>query len=282
MFHVEQLKNNQVKDFLVTGEKFSLVIDDEVPGMLRTMPRPFSTELDKYYDSKEYISHTDGENSFFEILYQRVKKYNLAYKKNIVFSTQKPKTALDYGCGTGDFVELLLNNGVQAFGYEPNSNAVRLAKPKIGDNLLIESEVFTKKYDVITLWHVLEHIPNYDLILSELLKCLNPGGRIILALPNHKSYDAHFYKNYWAAYDVPRHLWHFSPTSIKYLAKKFGMIIEQVKPMYFDAFYVSLLSEKYKQNTFGILRAPLVAMYSNFKAMFTKQYSSLIYVMKKK
>uniref|UniRef100_UPI0039A4582E class I SAM-dependent methyltransferase n=1 Tax=Ornithobacterium rhinotracheale TaxID=28251 RepID=UPI0039A4582E len=278
---MERLKNNQVKDFLVTGEKFSLVVDDEVPGMLRTMPRPFPSELGKYYDSKEYISHTDGQNNLLEFLYRRVKKYNLSYKKNLAFEPQKPHKALDYGCGTGDFVHLLLQNQVQAFGYEPNEKASQLARHKIGKHLLSENEVFSQKYDLITLWHVLEHIPNYDLIFSELLKTLNPNGRIIVALPNHKSYDAQFYKNYWAAYDAPRHLWHFSPASVQFLAKKFGTIIERVCPMYFDAFYVSLLSEKYKQNPLGIIRAPLVAAYSNLKAIFTKQYSSLIYVMRK-
>ncbi|MBV7441898.1 class I SAM-dependent methyltransferase [Weeksellaceae bacterium TAE3-ERU29] len=280
MFHVEQLNKNKVKDFLVTGEEFSLVIDAEVPGMLKTTPKPFTNELSKYYDSKEYISHTDSNKTFIDSLYQKVKQYNLKYKKNIITKSFQPKNVLDYGCGTGSFVEYLNQNGIKAFGYEPNENALELAKNKIGDNLLNEDEVFAKKYDVITLWHVLEHIPNYDLILKSLIECLTPNGKLIIAIPNYKSYDAKFYKNYWAAYDVPRHLWHFSKESIKYIAKDFGMIIDNIKPMYFDAFYVSLLSEKYKgNNSLGFLRAFMIGAYSNFRALFNNQYSSLIYVL---
>ena len=280
MFHVEQLGKNKVKDFLVTGEEFSLVIDSEVPEMLKTMPKPFTNELSKYYDSKEYISHTDSKKTFLDTIYQKVKRYNLKYKKDIITKSFQPKTVLDYGCGTGSFVEYLNQNNINAFGYEPNEKALELAKNKIGKNLLNEDEVFTKKYDVITLWHVLEHIPNYDLILKSLIECLNPNGKLIIAVPNYKSYDAKFYKNYWAAYDVPRHLWHFSKKSIKYIANNFGMVIDKVKPMYFDAFYVSLLSEKYKgNNSLGLIRAFIIGAYSNFRALFNNQYSSLIYIL---
>ena len=280
MFHVEQLGKNKVKDFLVTGEEFSLVIDSEVPEMLKTMPKPFTNELSKYYDSKEYISHTDSKKTFLDTIYQKVKRYNLKYKKDIITKSFQPKTVLDYGCGTGSFVEYLNQNNINAFGYEPNENALELAKNKIGEKLLNEDEVFTKKYDVITLWHVLEHIPNYDLILKSLIDCLNPNGQLIIAVPNYKSYDAKFYKNYWAAYDVPRHLWHFSKKSIKYIANNFGMVIDKVKPMYFDAFYVSLLSEKYKgNNSLGLIRAFIIGAYSNFRALFNNQYSSLIYIL---
>ena len=128
MFHVEQLGKNKVKDFLVTGEEFSLVIDSEVPEMLKTMPKPFTNELSKYYDSKEYISHTDSKKTFLDTIYQKVKRYNLKYKKDIITKSFQPKTVLDYGCGTGSFVEYLNQNNINAFGYEPNENALELAK----------------------------------------------------------------------------------------------------------------------------------------------------------
>lgn len=278
---MEHLAKNKVKDFLVTGEEFSLVLDSEIPEMLRTMPRPFPHELHKYYESSAYISHTDAERNFTEKIYQKVKKYNLAYKKKLL-SRFSPTSVLDYGCGTGSFVAYLHTSGISAYGYEPHDNAINIAKQKLRNSLLTREEAFSKKYDIITLWHVLEHIPNYDLILSELKKCLTPGGRIIIAVPNYHSYDAKFYKNYWAAYDVPRHLWHFTSKSIQSIAKKFGTIIEYTMPMYFDAFYVSLLSEKYKgtNKVLAFLRAMLIGGVSNTKAIFSGQYSSIIYVLK--
>lgn len=268
---------NKLIDLLVSGEEFSLVIDSEVPGMLKTTPRPSINDLWKYYDSDAYISHTDSRQSLMDKIYQRVKTYNANYKRKIISKHGHVGKFLDYGSGTGDFVERLTKHGIDAYAYEPNEKASSLAKNKLDGRLLSDSEVFTNKYDVICLWHVLEHIPNYTQILESLIEQLNPNGKLYIAVPNYTSFDASFYKKNWAAYDVPRHLWHFSPEAIRFIFKNFGMIIESKYPMYFDAFYISLMSEKYMGNKWGIVRAPMVGVLSNLLALKTGNYSSIIY-----
>jgi 2-polyprenyl-3-methyl-5-hydroxy-6-metoxy-1,4-benzoquinol methylase len=139
-----------------------------------------------------------------------------------------------------------------------------------------------KSFEVITLWHVLEHLPNLNSSMSQFFKLLKDTGTLVIAVPNINSYDAKKYQQYWAAYDVPRHLWHFSPNTVSLLAEQCGFQIIDIKPMPFDAFYVSMLSEKYKNKKFATLRGLYRGLLSCFICLFNKKKSSsLIYVMKK-
>lgn len=269
----------KVKDHFLTQEEFELKVE-EATGILYTSPTP--TDLDKYYQSENYISHTDGNKSLFEKLYQLAKYFNLNAKYNVVKQSSSGKKILDYGCGVGDFLDFVRQKNYQIEGFEPNENALKIAQSKLGDVVNNQSILDrNQNYDIITLWHVLEHIPNRDEIFQSLIDHLYPNGTLIVAVPNHLSHDAQYYGEHWAAYDVPRHLWHFNPESMKTYVERFGMKIESIQPQYLDSFYVGILSEKYKNQSMPLLKGVLRGLISNLKAMKTQQFSSLIYIIKR-
>ena len=268
------------KDFLVSGESFDLVYDRE-RELLRTDPQPNLNELGKYYESQDYISHTDKKQGLLSGLYQLVKKWSLRKKTNLIFNQNSGVgSLLDVGAGTGDFLKLAKERGWEVHGMEPNENASSLALQKgitLKDSL---NEFKGDQFDVITLWHVLEHIPNLEETVQLLTDLVKVNGTLIIAVPNFKSFDAEHYGKYWAAYDVPRHLWHFSKTSMEKLFSR-DFRLEKIEPMIFDSFYVSLLSEKYKKGNSFSLNAFWIGFKSNWKANTSKEYSSHIYFLKK-
>ena len=281
--HTIQQKKITCKDYTVSNKNFELIYNSELE-MLETFPQPKGDELASYYESPDYISHTDAKESIIDKVYQLVKKYTLQQKLNLInsFNTQN-KTLLDIGCGTGDFLINCKKNGWSVVGVEPNVNAQKIINSKLEDSSFVFTnidDVIDQRFDIITLWHVLEHVPNLDDYISSLKKILKPNGVLVIAVPNYKSYDAFYYQQFWAAYDVPRHLWHFSKKSIQLLFSKQEMIVSKIKPMMFDSFYVSLLSEKYKSGNSNFLKAFCVGFISNLKALGNNEYSSLIYIIK--
>jgi 2-polyprenyl-3-methyl-5-hydroxy-6-metoxy-1,4-benzoquinol methylase len=249
--------------------------------MLITSPKPATENLSKYYESEEYISHTDSKKGIVSYLYQTVKKRALQKKVALINSLNNGAgTLLDIGAGTGDFLKQAKEVNWKVSGVEPNEGAKKLAEEK-GINLQESiNDLNGKTFDVITMWHVLEHVPNLEETISTIEKLLKPGGTLIIAVPNYKSFDANHYKEHWAAYDVPRHLWHFSQTSMQKLFSK-NLQLLKTKPMIFDSFYVSLLSEKNKTGKQNLIKAFFVGLKSNLSAWKTKEYSSLIYCFKK-
>jgi len=272
-----------VKDHSVSKEVFQLVYNEDYK-MLETFPRPNIDNLPKYYQSKDYISHTDSKRNLFERAYQFIKQISLKRKLKLINAYPSSKMKLlDIGCGTGDFLLIAQNNKWDITGLEPNEKARAIANKKTNNKVFdIDDLVKLKKgsFQIITLWHVLEHIHDLNQHIKTLKDLLKQDGAIIIAVPNYKSFDANYYKEFWAAYDVPRHLWHFSQDSIKILFQHFEMNVEKIKPMFFDAFYVSLLSEKYKRKKMNAFMAILIGAYSNLKAIKTKEYSSLLYVIR--
>ena len=270
----------KTKDFSVSGEAFELYRDEGL-DMLVTKPQP--QNLGPYYESEDYISHTDAKSTLTDRLYQLVKAKNLKDKVQLIENQYvKSKSLLDLGAGTGDFLITAQNSGFRVTGIEPNAKARKLAEQK-GVHLLESlKEVSGQKFQAITLWHVLEHLPNLEEQITTLANLLEEDGVLVIAVPNFKSFDAKHYKSYWAAFDVPRHLWHFSRTSIAKLFAPHQMEVVKIKPMWFDAFYVSMLSEKYKGNKLYLISAFFVGLWSNFRAIFTKEHSSLIYILKRK
>ena len=272
-----------VKDYSVSGEEFQLIHNTEF-DYLETTPKPSEKTLPSYYKSEDYISHTNSKRNAFEKIYHSVRKIALNKKLKLINSfNSEEKTLLDIGCGTGAFLKVAKDNGWVVTGVEPDRDARTIANA-ITENAVHNteklSELKNQCFDVITLWHVLEHLPNLEEQVSLLKRLLKPGGTLIIAVPNYKSYDAAYYKNFWAAYDVPRHLWHFSQTAIKRLFRTEDLKVVKTLPMIFDAFYVSLLSEKYKNKTKNPFRAFFVGLRSNLKAKRSGEYSSLIYVIK--
>jgi 2-polyprenyl-3-methyl-5-hydroxy-6-metoxy-1,4-benzoquinol methylase len=268
------------KDFLITGESFELVYDEELE-MLTTYPQPKVLDLPKYYESEAYISHTDAKTGLMAILYQWIKKYSLALKLRLIRSMKDERgSLLDIGAGTGEFLKLAGDNGWNIQGIEPNEKARKLANSKGVELKDAMKSLEGVQYDVVTLWHVLEHLPELEVVVKEIEAFVKPGGLLIIAVPNFNSFDARYYKNYWAAYDVPRHLWHFSKRTMEKLFST-EMDLIKIKPMIFDSYYVSLLSEKYKTGKSFSIKAIFIGLWSNISAMSTREYSSQIYCYKK-
>ena len=272
-----------VKDHSVSGEEFELVYNSEF-DFLETVPQPSLEKLPEYYKSEDYISHTDSKRNLFEKVYHLVKRISLKQKIRLINSfALDDKNLLDVGCGTGDFLQIAKQNNWNVSGIEPNEQARNIANNKT-DNSVFKVDQLLKfeanTFDVITLWHVLEHLPNLEEHIAVFRKVLKPNGTLIIAVPNYKSYDAEYYKQHWAAFDIPRHLWHFSRASISKLVSKESLSVIKIKPMLFDAFYVSLLSEKYKSGKMNPIRGFWIGLISNLKALKSKEGSSLIYVIK--
>ena len=271
-----------VKDYSVSKETFDLY-HDETLDMLITSPQPSLENLGKYYESEDYISHTDNKRSLFEKLYHLIKSIALKNKLNLINSLQPNKgKILDVGAGTGEFLSVAKNDGWQTIGVEPSDKAKAIAKSKGVSFVEQTSELENHSFDVISMWHVLEHVPDLDKQIKELKRLLKPTGTLIIAVPNFKSFDAKHYGKFWAAYDVPIHFWHFSKTAIKLLFEKEEMKLEKVLPMKFDSFYVSLLSEKYKSGKMNFVKAFFIGLQSNWKANKNFEYSSHIYILKNK
>ena len=275
------------KDYTVSGKEFELVYDSKLE-LFATYPQPDEKDLESYYQSPDYISHTDSKKTLIDKIYQSVKKLSLSKKIKLIESFNTPdKYLLDIGCGTGDFLEVAKRKHWKVTGIEPNEQARKLSQVKIDDSKVIVSELNKltgskqkSLFDVITLWHVLEHVPDLNKYIALIKTFLKPTGVLVVAVPNFKSYDAQRYKEFWAAYDVPRHLWHFSQNSISKLFSKHSMKVIAILPMRFDSYYVSLLSEKYKTGKSNFFSAFWFGFLSNWKARKTKEYSSLIYLLK--
>lgn len=272
----------RVQDHSVSQEEFTLYRDAAL-DLLATLPQPPSDRLADYYESEDYISHTDATRTLFEKMYQIIKKRAIQHKLNLVLKMQKNKgVLLDIGCGTGDFLAAAKQQGWQIKGVEPNEKAQRIAREKGVELALHTQDLPNQSVDVITLWHVLEHVPDVPAQIAELKRLLKPGGTIFIAVPNFKSFDAQHYQSYWAAYDVPRHLWHFSKKSIQALFAQQDLKLVRVKPMWFDSFYVSLLSEKYKTGKMNLLRGFWFGFWSNLSGIYSGEFSSHIYIIQER
>jgi 2-polyprenyl-3-methyl-5-hydroxy-6-metoxy-1,4-benzoquinol methylase len=264
------------KDYTVTQEEFELKRCKRC-NFIVTSPRPTELTIGKYYASDNYISHSGKSNTLFDKIYLAARGLTIKWKLDLINQySSKPGTILDYGCGTGDFLHHLKNNGYQVLGVEPNESAREKAnlklQGKVSENLL---DIKNNTADTITLWHVLEHVHTLNETLQALKKILSKRGYIIIAVPNSASHDSRKYNNLWAGYDVPRHLWHFT------LHRNSFKLVD-VKPMKLDSFYVALLSEQYKNPTqlkiITALKAFKEGLTSNILARKTKEYSSLIYI----
>lgn len=270
------------RDYFLSGEEFSINRCLKC-GFRVTNPIPGREEIARYYESKAYISHDTGVKNLVNLAYKTARFFTVNAKYRLVKKNATGKIILDIGCGTGEFLGKCKAEGYVCYGIEPNPRAREFAISH--HNLRVKPEVsFTESdnemYDCITLWHVLEHIHDLNGILVSIRRALKKSGTLILALPNPDSWDARYYKEYWAAYDLPRHLYHFSPGNIAKLADKHGFSIKKVHPQYLDAFYISMLSENYKRGRKDMVRGFINGIRSNFHGGDQNfGFSSHIYVL---
>ena len=276
-------------DHLVTGRKFDILKNPETT-ILETHPRPTKEELPTYYDSENYTSHNDKSAGIVSFCYRIIKSISTSRKIRIGQNSLSKNTPqnkprlLDVGCGTGDFLYSCLKKGWQINGIENNKNAKNNSRTEVSSFIFDDFEFLKsqpERFDIITMWHSLEHIIDLKQTIVDMKKLLTNKGVIVVACPNHKSFDAVFYKESWAAYDLPRHLWHFDKDSISKLFLEHNMQLTKTLPMYWDSFYISILSEKIISKKNKFLKGVIVGLLSNVSAMFSKEHSSLIYVFNK-
>jgi 2-polyprenyl-3-methyl-5-hydroxy-6-metoxy-1,4-benzoquinol methylase len=276
----------QCIDHTVSHETFSIVKCARCEFAF-TNPYPDLSKLGEYYLSTAYISHSSKPTSLIDHVYVLARKQTLKWKTGLVtrHSAANSENLLDYGCGTGDFLNACKTSGWNITGVEPSAVAQQIAAEKTSQTIYSKiDDLPPLTFDTITLWHVLEHVPDLNTLLSTLNKKLDRTGTIFIAVPNRSSWDANYYKETWAGYDVPRHLWHFRQTDMQNILKAHSLNVIKTIPMKLDAYYVSLLSEKYrhqKLNLLTMLESMVNGLRSNISARRTTEYSSLIYVIKK-
>lgn len=272
----------EAKDYTVSGETFEIWECSACTARF-TQDIPLPENIGRYYQSEKYISHSNTSKGLVNRLYHGVRKITLGQKRNLIKKVTGLDTGnlLDIGAGTGLFAETMRKTGWKVTGLEPDEAARRRAREM---NIVLNdvADLFSlppASFNVITLWHVLEHVHDIHGYLLQIEKLLQPGGRLIIAVPNYTSADAQIYGAYWAAYDVPRHLYHFSPAAMRSLLRRHNFSIQSMHPQWFDSFYVSMLSEQYKTGKSHLVRGAWNGLRSNMKALGAAgKCSSVIYV----
>ena len=276
MFHVKRKLQKdkfliKIKDFIVSNEFFKLYIDSET-GITWTEVKENHNHL-SYYQSENYIPHSD-KKGLLGFLYSFSQRVMFVYKR-IILSNQlkESRSVLDYGSGDGKFAKYLEKKGKKIFTYDPykanTSNSI---------NLLQNADF---QVDMIMMWHVLEHIPDLKKVFPKILERVNKNGFLVIAVPNRDCFDAKYYKNHWAAWDVPRHLYHFNHKSLLNFMSSYGLSFVFKRPLTLDSYYVSYLSEKYKKAPFPLFSGFIIGFLSNCLALFTSNFSSSVYVFRK-
>ncbi|MES2372976.1 MAG: class I SAM-dependent methyltransferase [Bacteroidota bacterium] len=275
------------KDHTVSGEVFEIWHCDDCTVRF-TQRVPDAVSIGPYYQSANYVSHSDTQKGLINRLYHKVRNHTLNSKRKLLqeVTGKTSGNLLDVGAGTGAFSNTMKLAGWSVTALEPDDIARKKAMDKYGLELQSPENLFTQEaahFDAITMWHVLEHVHDLHQYLEQFAKILRPGGKLVIAVPNYTSYDAKWYKENWAAYDVPRHLYHFSPKSMELLGNAKGFVLSDTKPMWFDSFYVSMLSEQYKNGSGNLVGAVWNGLLSNLKAMGDRRKcSSVIYIFSKK
>lgn len=281
---------SELKNFLVVQDKSVsqesfVIVACENCGFKFTNPRPDTASIGSYYESEDYISHSNTSKGIINKAYQLVRSIAVKDKVELVNSLSPQGKILDYGCGTGYFLAACKNDGWEVEGFEPNDTARKQAEETLGKSLekVSLNKFEPNSFEVITLWHVLEHVHTLNETFQQLRNLLKPEGIMLVAIPNADSLDARKYGENWAAYDVPRHLYHFNQETMKRFLKKHKTELLHVKPMKYDAYYVSMLSEKYKAGKSKMLSSVLSGFKSNtYASKNNNDYSSLIYIARKK
>jgi len=267
------------RDYTTSQEDFQLQRCG-VCGLIATHPAPPESELPRYYQSEDYISHTGGSKKLMDVAYRWVRERNIRWKEKTLRQFSSAASLLDYGCGTGELIAHCRQSRWRVQGVEPNEKA-RIAATQHGVPVTPDLSPVTDSFAAVSLWHVLEHVPNPVQTLADLVTRLEKDGTIFIAVPNCASADAQHYGPFWAGYDVPRHLWHFQQPTMKQLLTQVGLNLLATIPMKWDAFYVSMLSEKYKGRNLASLHGFWRGIQSNQRAASSGEYSSLLYIAKR-
>ena len=273
-----ETKQIETKDYLISNERF--VIKEVRSGLLKTTPNISDSEIYKYYSSGDYLSHNRSV-SFLSLIYTFASKYMLKRKADLISKyINTGDCFLDFGCGIGDLVLKMKSRGFVSCGVENNLNAYNACLKK---NISVFKDLISlkSKFNLISCWHSLEHLSDLTTTLSMFNKLINKNGYLIVAVPNHESFDSKYYGKFWAGYDVPRHRFHFNKDALIRIVEDSNFEMIDSSPMFLDAFYISILSEKYKKNFFSFFKGVLIGTVSTFSYLITKNASSHYFVFKK-
>lgn len=276
--------NLWLKDEFLTKEDFH-ICECLNCGLLYTMPRPDKEKIGAYYKSEAYYSHQENKKGFIPKVYERVKSINLKHKYRLATSGMQSGKLLDIGCGVGDFLHTAEMHGWECIGVEPSEDAKAIAQKRMKGMIITSEELESFSdgaFDVITMWHVLEHVDDLKWQVAQLQRLVKPSGRVVIAVPNYKSYDGQYYEEHWAAYDVPRHLNHFNQITLSKIFKTSGLELFKMDKLKWDAYYISYLSEQYRHHSLPLVRGLYRGFISNCKARRSGEWSSLIYVFERK
>ena len=276
--------NLWLKDEFLTKEDFH-ICECLNCGLLYTMPRPDKDHIGAYYKSEDYYSHKENTKGFVPKLYERIKKNNLKNKYQLATKGLSVGKMLEIGCGVGDFLHTAEEHGWECIGVEPSEEAKAIATKRTKASILSSEELESladEQFDLITMWHVLEHVDDLRWEMDQLQRLIKPHGRIVIAVPNYKSYDGQYYKEHWAAYDVPRHLNHFNRTVLTKMFKTKGLELKKMDKLKWDAYYISYMSEQYRIHSLPLVRGAFRGLISNSKARTSGEWSSLVYIFEKK
>ena len=276
--------NLWLKDEFLTKEDFH-ICECLNCGLLYTMPRPDKEKIGAYYKSEAYYSHQENKKGFIPKVYERVKSINLKHKYRLATNGMQPGKLLDIGCGVGDFLHTAEMHGWECIGVEPSEDAKAIAQKRMKGKIIASEELEgfpDGAFDVITMWHVLEHVDDLKWQVAQLQRLVKPSGRVVIAVPNYKSYDGQYYKEHWAAYDVPRHLNHFNRITLSKIFKTSGLELVMMDKLKWDAYYISYLSEQYRHHSLPLVHGLYRGFISNCKARRSGEWSSLVYVFERK
>ena len=284
MFHVKQMKkyNNYyctAKDRLVTGELFSVYYNNE--RSVAKTKIDLEEDMYRFYKTNNYNSHKLESKTFTDKLYFFSRRAMMFFKYKIIKSLVKQTKLLDYGCGNGDFLKYISDKQIPVTGIEKSLSSQKICQSKGLSVFSSVKHLGKSSYNIITLWHVLEHVPSPTKCISTLSELLSKEGALVLAVPNIQSFDSQVFKEEWAALDVPRHLWHFTPKGLVELLKKKKFVLFKTKPLLLDAYYISLLSARRKKMFLPWIVAFIVGTISNILAVFNGNYSSSVFVFRK-
>jgi 2-polyprenyl-3-methyl-5-hydroxy-6-metoxy-1,4-benzoquinol methylase len=272
-------------DYSISKEPFDLFRCGDC-DFIFTQNAPDEAHIGKYYESDDYISHSDTKRGVVNRLYHVARDFMLSQKWNLLRRLSDGKKLLDLGSGSGYFLNFMKSKGYAVAGVEVSDSAVTFSKERFGLDVRSPLEFLTnygeKNFDIVTMWHVLEHLHDSDAYLQQVHKILKTNGLLVIAVPNCSSYDATHYQKFWAGYDVPRHLWHFTPKTLRTIADRNGFKVETIKKLPLDPFYNAMLSEKYKKNPLFLPAGFLFGMLAYLTSVFNiERASSPIYILKK-
>jgi SAM-dependent methyltransferase len=269
------------RDTLVSHKPFQLARCSAC-GLVFTQDCPGEEEMPAYYQAEEYISHNPDAKGFMNRIYLFTREFMVNRKRKYIRAATglNSGSLLDIGCGTGHFANTMKKAGWNVTGIEPDEKARNYAVTAFGLKVLLPGQIKDlegKSFDCITMWHVLEHFHDPFGYAAEIGRLLKPGGVCLAALPNCRSFDAGYFRSDWAAYDVPRHLWHFTPSTFSEFADKTGFSVKKTGVLPLDVFYISILSEKARGVTLPFLSGLLKGSWFALRSLFRRSGSSSLY-----